>query len=225
MDFNFLTGRDNKELVDLDGNLIHKDVVESFKKLQLKAKDEIGANLQVVSSFRDYSRQEIIWNAKAKGERDLLDSNGNKLDFSRLSQSEILNSILRWSAIPGVSRHHWGCDFDIFDLNNIKKTDVKLVPSESEVGGPMFDLYNWLDEKIKTNDSLSFFRPYNEDFGGVNIERWHISYSPLSEIILDQYSFDIFIKNIEESSIELKDLILKDAENIFQLYLKTISKA
>lgn len=224
MDFNFLTGRKNTELVEHEGLLVHREALKPFKNLQLKARQEIGANLQILSSFRHYSRQEKIWNDKASGRRALLDSSGSLLDYSLLNRKEVLFSILRWSAIPGVSRHHWGCDFDIFDANKIKKENVQLVPSESLTGGPMYELHKWIDEKIKTDQAFSFFKPYAEDFGGVNTESWHISYAPITELVLEHYTFDIFLKNIVSSSIKLKDLILEDAENIFNLYLKTISK-
>jgi len=32
-----------------------------------------------------------------------------------LRASEKIASILRWSALPGTSRHHWGTDLDIID--------------------------------------------------------------------------------------------------------------
>jgi hypothetical protein len=224
MEFNFLTGRQNNKLIDYNGSLIHEEALASFKELQLKAKQEIGADLQILSSFRDYDRQEMIWNAKASGERKLLDSNGTPLNYAELSNEEVLLSILRWSAIPGASRHHWGCDFDVFDSNKMNKEDVMLVPSESDIGAPMHELYEWIGKKIKEDDSCSFFRPYDEDFGGVNIEKWHISYKPTTDAIFESYTFDFFIKNLESSSILLKELILKDAKNIYNLYLKTISK-
>ncbi len=34
--------------------------------------------------------------------------------LQRSSEQQKLSAILRWSALPGASRHHWGCDFDVF---------------------------------------------------------------------------------------------------------------
>jgi len=223
MEYKLLTGRENLYLAQYKNHLIHKDCLEDLKRLQLLAKKEIGADLEILSSFRDFSRQELIWNNKAKGLRDLYDSEGSLLVYDDLTKEELLRSILRWSAIPGASRHHWGCDIDIFDKNKIEAQKVQLLPSESAPGGAMFDLHKWLGEKILNKESFGFFRPYDQDFGGINIEKWHLSYSPVSSLLLNSYSIDLFIQNLEESSIELKGLILENVEDIFQLYIKTIT--
>jgi LAS superfamily LD-carboxypeptidase LdcB len=67
-----------------------------------------GIDLTIVSSFRDFARQEAIWNAKYRGERPLLDRQERELDAARLDVRERVDAILLWSALPGASRHHWG---------------------------------------------------------------------------------------------------------------------
>lgn len=222
MNFHFLTGRENKELVDYQGYLIHKKALESFRLLQDEAKKDINADLQITSSFRDYDRQEIIWNQKARGLRDILDDHGEKLDFKSLSKNELLYSILRWSALPGASRHHWGSDLDIYDANQIKKEKLQLIPDEYSDSGPMGKLNKWLCDRIKNKNAYGFFKPYQYDFGGINTEPWHLSYSPISELALDNYTIDIFAKNIDLSTIELKDIILNELDSIYNLYIKKI---
>ncbi|EJS89340.1 hypothetical protein AAUPMC_10807, partial [Pasteurella multocida subsp. multocida str. Anand1_cattle] len=44
--------------------------------------------LQPASSFRDFQRQQAIWNAKFYGERKVHDDQGNPLDLSTLSDWE-----------------------------------------------------------------------------------------------------------------------------------------
>ena len=42
-------------------------------------------DLDIVSSFRCFERQEIIWNKKVCGERKVFDDNENEVDLSYLS--------------------------------------------------------------------------------------------------------------------------------------------
>lgn len=71
----------------------------------------------------------------ARGERALLDDHGNPLLVNDLSPTEIMFAILRWSALPGCSRHHWGTDIDVYDANTQSPGEVKLVSSECEDNG------------------------------------------------------------------------------------------
>ncbi len=223
MNYKFLTGRENNELIQYNDQLLHKECIDDFKRLQTLAKNEIDADLQIVSSFREHSRQELIWNAKASGKRDLLDSKGSIVDFNQLSPTELLNSIMRWSAIPGASRHHWGTDFDIYDAKKISKKDLKLTPQESNEDGILHEFHLWLTEKIKAKNSFNFFRPYALDHGGISPEMWHISHSTLSSPLLEHYTIEVFEQNIHESNILLKENILNELESIYNLYIQTIS--
>ena len=86
---------------------------------------------------------------------------------------------MRFSALPGTSRHHWGSDLDVFDAAAVPK-GYQLQLSLAEVaGGGMFDpLHCWLDERMACDQSYGFFRPYSSDTGGVAPERWHLSHAP-----------------------------------------------
>ena len=220
MNVDILLGKTQEHLVPLEGTkfLLHKLMLHDFLKLQQSAQNE-GLDLQIISAFRDYDRQLKIWNAKARGERQLMDDQERPLEYSQLSPTEIVFAILRWSAIPGCSRHHWGSDIDVFDGSTQQAADVKLVPSECENNGPAARLHDWLDIQIKENKSFGFFRPYAFDKGGVSPERWHLSYYPVSRRIIDVYTFSIFKRHIENSEVMFKDIILKHAEDIFQRYL------
>lgn len=116
MNIDILLGKDKELLQTVPGTkfLLHPQVREAFLKLQsLAALD--GIDLQLISAFRPYERQLEIWNSKARGERELLYDNGRIIDFNSLSPEDLMWTILRWSALPGASRHHWGTDFDVFD--------------------------------------------------------------------------------------------------------------
>ena len=115
MNYEILTGREEFDLVEIEKVKVNKNIISDFLKLKELAKKEINADLQIISGHRNFERQELIWNQKAFGKRSLFDKDGNELDFNLLSNQEILEAILNWSAIPGASRHHWGTDIDIFE--------------------------------------------------------------------------------------------------------------
>jgi LAS superfamily LD-carboxypeptidase LdcB len=223
MNIDILLGKTTEHLVPLEGTkfFIHHMMLRDFLKLQKDALAE-GFDLQIISAFRDYERQLKIWNLKASGQRQLIDDQERPLDFNSLSPSQIVFAILRWSALPGCSRHHWGTDIDVYDGKTQKAEEVQLVPSETSGDGPASQLHDWLDQKIYTNSSHGFFRPYATDRGGVSPERWHLSYYPLSRRYLESYSFSIFKKNILESDMLLKEIILENADEIYQRFLVNI---
>ena len=102
---------------------------------------------------------------------------------------EIFEAILRWSALPGASRHHWGTDFDVIDGKRLSpEMKVALVPEEFAPGGPFCELHDWLDKNM---EGFGFYRPYQTDRGGVSPERWHLSYAPLAKDYLNQLSEDM----------------------------------
>lgn len=201
--------------------LVHKDMIGDFLKLKKEA-EKTGHNLQIISAFRDYERQLLIWNSKARGERALLDDHGNPLLVNDLSPTEIMFAILRWSALPGCSRHHWGTDIDVYDANTQSPGEVKLVSSECEDNGPAAALHEWLDSVISQKASFGFYRPYQTDRGGVSPEKWHLSYAPLAEKYLALFTSTIFKKNLEESDILLKEELLSHAEEIYHRFLTNV---
>jgi LAS superfamily LD-carboxypeptidase LdcB len=223
--FEFLTGKENPYLESFEDSFIHRDIISPLLKLKELAKVEIGADIKVISGHRDYVRQEIIWNAKISGERKVLDDNGNEVDLANLTDIEILNAIMRFSAIPGASRHHWGCDIDIYDASKCEKSQVQLTPNESSIGGVFYELHSWLTKKIKDGQSFGFYRPYETDQGAVHPEAWHISHSPTSTSIHHDYTQEVFKANIEQSNMLLKSEILNNPSIFYQKYLQRIDKA
>lgn len=223
MNVEILLGKTTEHLVPLEGTkfLIHNRALHDFLLLQKDAREE-GHDLQLASAFRDHARQLLIWNAKARGERPLYDDKGELLDYGSLSPREIMFAILRWSAIPGCSRHHWGSDIDVFDGKTQTLQEVKLIPAECEGAGPAAALHSWLDQKMEKEAAHGFFRPYRTDRGGVAPERWHLSYYPISRRLSDVYTFSIFKRNIEESDLLLKNELLENAHEIFERFVLNV---
>lgn len=176
-----LTGRDDA-FIDHEflERPVHRAVVPAWRALVNEAR-AAGFDPVIASGFRNYQRQLQIWNGKAAGERAVLDSGGQPLDIAALDEWQLSQAILRWSALPGASRHHWGTDIDVYDRAAVPADyTVQLTPEEVADDGPFGPFHRWLDERIERGQSHGFFRPYNHDSGGIAPERWHLSYAPMA---------------------------------------------
>ena len=132
-----LTGRARSHIIEIEQPrfALHYEVVGPFLAMRDAALTQ-GIDLQAVSGFRDFDRQVVIWNRKWRGERTLFDRVGKPLEHSALSEPELVDAILCWSAIPGGSRHHWGTDVDVVDAAAMPPGyQVQLVPAEYAADG------------------------------------------------------------------------------------------
>lgn len=173
----------NTHITESGGVLMNAQAADAFSALQTRA-SAAGFQLSVASSFRSYERQLAIFNGKWRGERPVLDDFDRALIRQHYSEEQWLHRILRFSALPGTSRHHWGTDIDIFDPTRIPVGEsLQLIPSEYRNGGIFEDLTQWLDERIAADDCEGFFRPYDRDRGGVSEEPWHLSYEPVASAL------------------------------------------
>ncbi|WP_421251117.1 M15 family metallopeptidase [Aeromonas sp. 600584] len=190
-----------------------------FNDMQVAAA-HAGFNLQPASSWRSFDRQLAIWNGKWRGERPLLDANSQPIDALQLSDEARLHAILRWSALPGTSRHHWGTDLDIYDPDCLPAdTKLALEPWEYEAGGWFADLSEWLNDHMS---DFGFFLPYAKPVGagsGVAYEPWHISFGPESRAQrLDPTTLALCL---QQADIEGKATILANLDEILDRYVTT----
>jgi LAS superfamily LD-carboxypeptidase LdcB len=202
-----------------DPKLLHREVWPHFFQLQEEARDE-GIDLQILSGHRDFFLQQKIWNNKALGKRDLLNDEGIALDFSQLSPQEIIFAIMRWSALPGFSRHHWGTDLDIYDKAALPPNyQIQLIPQEYGPSGVFSKLDNWLDKRLLGGQN--FFRPFSRDLGGVAIEPWHISFKPLALEFQDYCQFKNFERIVNHSKdLQLREEVLNNGQVIFKRFIQ-----
>ena len=184
---------------------LHQDIQSEWETLCSLAA-ESSLQLKAISTYRNFDSQKRIWNLKASGQRTLLDSESNPLPFEKLNKEEICLAILRWSAFPGLSRHHWGTEFDVYDQRALDLKpgyQIELIPSEYQKEGIFESLGSWLaSDHFKES---SFYRPYAKDRGGVAPEPWHISYAPLANEFQSTLKIDEAIRFINS---ELCDDIL-----------------
>ena len=191
---------------------LHPDVIGPLQSLCDRA-NAAGLALRVASGFRSFERQLAIWNAKARGARPVRDDRGCPRDLSVLGERERMYAILRWSALPGASRHHWGTDIDVWDAAAVAADyRLQLVAAEYAPGGPFFALHAWLTRALGAG--TEFFRPYATDTGGVAPEPWHLSFAPVAREFEARHSPQLLRDAIEAADIELKTVILEDLDAI-----------
>ncbi|MGX1929029.1 M15 family metallopeptidase [Flagellimonas sp. 2504JD4-2] len=172
--------------IDLFGEGINlrEEAYEAFVKMK-KAAYTDGFDIKMVSSFRDFYRQEGIWERKYL--RFTEDDGMEPLDA--------IDKIIEYSTIPGTSRHHWGTDIDI--INGYPKvTGDVLVPEKFEAGGPFEDFKLWLDEN---SEKFGYYLVYTDEpkRRGFKYEPWHYSYAPISIPMLTAFRKVNILKQLQ----------------------------
>ncbi len=223
-----LTGQTEEQLcspaeAERLGAPVHRDVVAPFEQLRAAARAE-GFDIRIESAFRGFDRQLGIWNRKAGGQQAVLDSAAVPIDITTLSERELVFAILRWSALPGASRHHWGTDIDIYDeAARPAGYEIQEIPEEVDPGGMFGPLHEWLDGRIAAGTAFGFFRPYDRDRGGVAPERWHISYAPVSDVLLRQLTPEVLRATVRQADMRLKPVVLEQLDAIYQRFVLNIN--
>jgi zinc D-Ala-D-Ala carboxypeptidase len=162
-----------------DGYL-RKETYEAFKKMSAAAKED-GVELLIISATRNFDSQKRIWENKWEG-RTMVEG----INLTTIKDpKERARLILLYSSMPSTSRHHWGTDMDLNNLNN-----------EFFLTGEGLKIYQWLTTHAA---SFGFCQPYtSKDAGrtGYEEEKWHWSYLPLSGEFLDAYKKQVTYKDI-----------------------------
>lgn len=222
-DIDILTGSTERHLTDLHSGqaegamLVHQDIVVPLTELQQNAAAS-GFDLRLCSGFRSFDRQLHIWNAKLSGLRPVVDDRGALINLDLLSPWQQIQAVMRWSALPGASRHHWGTDIDIYDRAAMPADyQLQLIPAEVEGQGMFAPMHDWLDEKLADQ---GFYRPYGTDTGGVAPERWHISYRPLAQTFAQGLTAEVLEQRLQDTELLLLDVVLDHLDEILQRYIQ-----
>lgn len=198
---------------------LHTTTAAPFLGLRRAASRE-GMELTPVSSFRDFSRQMIIWNEKFAGERPMRAADGRLLDAASLPPHERIDAILLWSALPGASRHHWGTDLDFIDALAVAPGyQPQLTPEEFADGGPFVRLAAWLESEAPR---FGFFRPFRGVRSGVRPEPWHFSFAPTAEQARRQLTAAVLHDTIASAPLLGKEWILPRIEELHARYVATV---
>ncbi len=154
---------------------VRQEVYQAFLNMRAKAEKE-GIRLKITSAGRSFADQKGIWEAKWKARRPKFGSD-----------EATAKNILKYSSMPGMSRHHWGTDID---LNNKNDGYWQTEKGKKE--------YAWL---IKNAPNFGFCQTYTPKDQrrpeGYDEEKWHWSYMPLASKFLEQYKKNIQYQDIQ----------------------------
>lgn len=140
---------------------LQKPTYDAFLEMAADAEAD-GVDLIIISGTRNYMVQKSIWDRKWVNSEE-------ETGWAKARE------ILLYSSMPMTSRHHWGTDIDLNNLNNswFEEGEGKRI-------------YDWLTSHA--ND-YGFYQPYTDKSlngrTGHEEERWHWTYMPLAVHYLD----------------------------------------
>lgn len=159
---------------DKEGHFLRKETYEHFVKMHDAALAD-GITLTIISGTRNFEKQKSIWEGKWTGARKIENGANAAKKYPDFKTRAL--KILEYSSMPGSSRHHWGTDIDLNDLDNYTFEQ-----------GPGKKVYDWM---VKHAHEYGFCQPYSKkspDGGrstGYNEEKWHWSYMPIAKKLTD----------------------------------------
>ena len=152
--------------------------------------------MKIISGTRNFYEQKSIWERKWK-------------KYENLKPNARALKILEYSSMPTSSRHHWGTDMDLNNLNN----------SYFEKGEGL-KIYNWLLKHAKAYGFKQVYTEKTHRRTGYNMEKWHWSYMPLAETYLEFYNANISYADI----IDFKGFEQAQELDVIKYYVNGISK-
>ena len=179
------------EFTSKTGVYLRTEALDAFKKMHFSAK-ECGVNLTIISAARNFDYQKGIWERKWKDGK-----------YIQYMGAERARAIMRYSSMPGTSRHHWGTDIDINNLSDSYFT--------SKTEG--IKVYEWLTSHANSFGFCQTYTSKEEGRTGYEEEKWHWSYMPIAKNLLRQYNEQVSYSDIKnfngsESAEPLKALEL-----------------
>lgn len=162
---------------------IRREALAAFIKMRTAAQ-QAGISLQIVSATRTFDAQKAIWEGKWNGKRPV---DGKLLPPEKeFGGKQRALAILRWSSMPGTSRHHWGTDIDI---NSVEPDYWASTHGTKE--------YDWLVQNAHLYGFCQTYTPIGKQRPtGYQEEKWHWSYTPISNELTRAYRQHIKDKDI-----------------------------
>ncbi len=150
------------------------DVYDAFIRMHRAARAD-GVSLVIVSATRNFDDQKKIWEGKWTGQRRV---DGRNLAQTLSDPAERARVILKYSSMPGTSRHHWGTDIDINSVNTAY--------FESGTG---LKTYQWLAAHAARFGFIQTYTRKGKDRPrGYEEEPWHWSFHPIARFYTRQYA-------------------------------------
>lgn len=182
-DSSFVSIDDRYSAGSARGAYLHRETHEAFARMWQAAQAD-GVELTIRSATRNFAYQKRIWEAKWTGQRLV---EGQNLSLAILDPVARAQKILRYSSMPGTSRHHWGTDLDLNAFENRYFSSGRGLKE-----------YQWLQAHAS---AYGFCQVYSEKGEarphGYEEEKWHWSYLPLADRYLKSYHAQITADMIE----------------------------
>lgn len=153
---------------DRPGMHLRSDTYNYFLRMAEHAASD-SIKLIIRSATRNFDQQKSIWERKWEG-KTLLEDRHDARQFTDPAERAL--AILRYSSMPGTSRHHWGTDIDLNAFTNkyFEQGEGKRI-------------YDWLLSHAST---YGFCQPYTSKENGrtgYQEEKWHWSFTPVSAVL------------------------------------------
>lgn len=156
---------------DRPGLFLRKEVYQAFIQMREIAEAK-GVDLVIRSATRNFEYQKGIWERKWTGQT-LIDG-GKDATVAYPDSVQRALAILKFSSMPGTSRHHWGTDIDLNSFEN----------SWFESGEGQ-EVYAFL---VEFGPAFGFCQPYSpkgpDRPEGYEEERWHWTYMPTANKLM-----------------------------------------
>ncbi len=194
---------------------MHRAMIADWQAM-VDAAERDGIALAVLSSYRSFGRQLTIWNEKCAGIRRVHDDTNVTLNRDDYDEWTWCQKVLRFSALPGLSRHHWGSELDVFDGNALRNgVFPQLHQDEFCAGGPCADLNQWLSQHC---GEFGFYRPYVSANNGVAPEPWHLSYAAIADKAVNLIDANTLAGYLRQHDLLAKETVLKHLPDIVNCY-------
>ena len=196
---------DTSYLVSLSkgsSSLADPEAAKAFEALKIRAR-KAGFELSVCSAYRGFYDQFRIVSGKLDGSRTVLDADEKPMDISKLSLAKKLDAVLRFSALPGFSRHHFGTDFDVYASDRLPcGQKLQLTCREYAYGSYFFEFGEFLKANL---EEFGFIRPFS-GLGFVAAEPWHISYFPKAERMVASFDYELALLQLKQTGAYWADV-------------------
>jgi LAS superfamily LD-carboxypeptidase LdcB len=182
---------------------IRKDVYLAFKDMYAAALED-GIELRILSAARNWSRQKSIWESR-------LNRLGWRAAMGRQEKIHLMQQALQYVSMPGISRHHWGTEID---LNNLEpayftRGQGKRILDWLSANAAGYGFYQTYTDKAETGRT------------GFSNEPWHWSYKPASQGIYQSYLSTISYSDFSGFT----GAELAEAVQAIELYVEGINPA
>lgn len=157
-----------------EGFKLRAKAADAFEAMRSHALKD-GIKVYSYSSYRSFEHQKGIFNRKY-----------NLYIKNLKDPKKVIREIIKYSTIPGTSRHHWGTDLDMIDESQPRPKALLDAPNYLE-GGVYHTFYQWM---LEHGNTYGFYESYTNDPKriGFEYEPWHWSFAEHSIPMLEHYA-------------------------------------